>query len=126
MQAASRTGSFFAGHAALARGAAPAPTCASQTGTGWTQVPTPSPGRLAELVSVAMVPSCRAWAVGDYSGTTLIESRDGTAWQQQPSLSPGSGSNMLRGVDATSAASAWAVGIHSDVENYLTLALHCC
>src|SRR5262249_3020968 len=57
--------------------------------------------------------SCRAWAVGNYSGGTLIEGWDGTAWTQQPSPSPGSAGNGLFGVAATSATDAWAVGTYT-------------
>jgi hypothetical protein len=112
-QAASKTGVFRAGHDTPARGAGPAPACASQTGTGWKRVPTPNPGNFDELNGVAVLSSCQAWAVGNYSGGTLIESWDGTAWMQQPSPSPGSSGNGLFGAAATSATDAWAVGHYS-------------
>jgi hypothetical protein len=110
-QAAVKTGHLFAGHEVLARGAAPAPACASRAGTGWKRVPTPDTGNFDELAGVAVVSSCQAWAVGNVnSARTLIESWDGTAWTQQPSLSPGRDGNGLFGVAATSATDAWAVG----------------
>jgi hypothetical protein len=114
-QAASITGVLFAGHDAPGRGTAPAPACARRTGTGWKQVPTVDPGNFDELTSVAVLSSCQAWAVGNYSGGTLIESWDGTAWTQQPSPSPGSAGNGLFGVAATSVTDAWAVGDYSGV-----------
>ena len=112
-QAASNTGGLFAGHEAPGRGTAPVSACARQTGTGWNQVPTINPGNFDELTGVAVLSSCQAWAVGNYSGGTLIENWDGTAWTQQPSPSPGNAGNALRGAAATSATDAWAVGDYS-------------
>jgi hypothetical protein len=112
-QAASKPGYFFARHPAPALETAPAPTCASRADAGWKRVPTPNPANFDQLTGVAAVSSCRAWAVGSYSGGTLIESWDGTAWTQQPSPSPGSAGNGLFGVAATSATDAWAVGNYS-------------
>jgi len=111
-QAASTTGLSSAGRAP-APGIAPAAACASPAGTGWKQVATPNPGNFDELNGVAVLSSCQAWAVGNYSGGTLIESWDGTAWTQQPSPSPGSAGNGLFAVAATSATDAWAVGDYS-------------
>src|SRR5262249_45931006 len=112
-QAASKTGYFPAAGEAPGRGTAPAPACASQPHAGWNQVPTPDVGNFAELTGVAVASSCRAWAVGNYSGGTLIESWDGTAWTQQPSPSPGNAGNRLFGVAAPSATDALAVGTHT-------------
>jgi len=56
-QAAGKAGAFFAGHEAPGRSAALAPACASQTGAGWKQVPTPNVGNFAELAGVAVVSS---------------------------------------------------------------------
>jgi len=95
----------------LGPGAASASTCVS-----WTGLQPPSPGStLNELAGVAVVSSCRAWAVGTYSnpGTgdlTLIERWNGFSWTQVPSPNPSSSVNVLFGVAATSPTNAWAVG----------------
>jgi hypothetical protein len=88
----------------------------------WTQVPTQDPagpGHLNFLYAVAATSASNAWAVGLY-GTgfnpdlTLIERWNGTTWTQVPSPDPSAGSNALRGVTATSASNAWAVGYDRD------------
>jgi hypothetical protein len=87
MMAAALTGS---GH-----GEALASTCGTSTGTGWTQVPSPSPGSsINSLSAVAAVSSCQAWTVGYYTNSngpqrTLTEHWDGTAWKYLPSPAPG-------------------------------------
>jgi len=70
------------------------------------------------------------WAVGS-TGTgvgtsTLAEHWDGSAWKVIPTLSPGGSSAFpsLRGVTATSATDAWAVGFTSLTSGVTTLAEH--
>ncbi len=86
-------------------------------GTAWTQVPSPSSE--GDLEAVAATSTSNAWAVGfagspggagiEGTNTPLILHWNGTSWTQVPShLAPGLGN--LRGVTATSAGTAWAVG----------------
>jgi hypothetical protein len=86
-------------------------------GTAWKQVPTPSSSASNVLFAVAASSSSNAWAVGDsctdcgassQSTGTLTLDWNGTAWTQQSSSIPG---GSLRGVAATSATNAWAVGV---------------
>jgi hypothetical protein len=94
-------------------GGAFASTCVS-----WTGVQPPNPGSDNELIGVAVLSSCRAWAVGHYfNGTTdqtLTEHWNGSVWKLVPSPDPGGSSNFndLYSVAATSASNAWAVGLH--------------
>jgi hypothetical protein len=94
-------------------------------GTGWTQVPSPSPARggYNTLASVAVLSATNAWAVGnDSTGVTssgakyhpLIEHWNGTAWQVMPGprltgadSSPYTG---LGSVAATAPMDVWAAG----------------
>jgi hypothetical protein len=92
----------------------PPTMAASRTDCG--PVPSPSPGSYTNTLSgVASVTPDDIWAVGwtaDWTSPhrTLIEHWDGTAWSVEPSPNPGEGSNLLRGVAATSASDVWAVG----------------
>jgi hypothetical protein len=86
-------------------------------GKRWKQVPSPSPGASSYLASVAATSADNAWAVGEIvhkvsSFAGLILHWNGKAWKRVPSPLPtfGQYGNSLRGVAATSAASAWAVG----------------
>jgi hypothetical protein len=86
-------------------------------GKVWKRVPSPSPGASSDLSSVAATSAGNAWAVGEIvhkvsSFTGLILRWNGKAWKRVPSPLPtfGQYGNSLRGVAATSAASAWAVG----------------
>jgi len=64
----------------------------------------------AQLAAVAATSRTDAWAVGTFdSGGALIEHWDGRAWTRTPSPSLGL-AGALRGVAATAAGSAWAVG----------------
>ncbi len=110
----------------LGPGAASAATCVS-----WTGMQPPNPSATTNLLSgVAVVSSCRAWAVGSYfNGTayqTLIDGWDGSSWAQQPSPNPAGAArgNELRAATATSASNAWAVGYYSNGTAYQTLAEH--
>ncbi len=107
-------------------GAAPAAACVS-----WTGVQPPNPSSSSNFLNgVAVVSSCRAWAVGSYfNGTafqTLIDGWDGASWTQQPSPNPAGArrGNELNAVAATSASNAWAVGIYSNGTAYQTLTEH--
>jgi hypothetical protein len=89
-------------------------------GKSWKQVPSPNPDSYGNwLYAVAAVSAADAWAVGTagtgVGGPTLIEHWNGKAWKRVPSPSPpGTGEfddqNVLDGVAAISARSAWAVG----------------
>ena len=90
-------------------------------GKAWQQVPSPNPGgstNLNSLSSVTATSAGNAWTVGSYyngqADQTLIEQWNGSSWTQVPSPDPaGSSSSFLRGVTATSASNAWAVGNYS-------------
>jgi hypothetical protein len=80
-----------------------------------------------ELDDVAAIPSSRPWAVGFSSDgvfQTLIELTNGTTWKPVRSPNPGGPTvdHALRGVAATSATDAWAVGSY-DATPSLTLTL---
>jgi hypothetical protein len=94
-------------------GIAPAGASASSC-AAWTGVQPPNPGTsFNELTGVAVLSSCNAWAVGDYSsgsGTqTLIVHWNGAVWKQVASPNPAA-VNILTGVAAISATNIWAVG----------------
>jgi hypothetical protein len=103
-------------------------------GTLWKAVANPNPvGSFGNALSGVTATSARnVWAVGFYfNGTasqTLIERWNGTSWQRVVSPDPGGSakSNVLVGVDATSAGNAWAVGDYVIGSTGQTLALHCC
>lgn len=78
--------------------------------------PSPSPGVSNRLMAVSVAPTCQAWAVGSYNGSSgpergLVDSWNGHAWAVQPTPDV-SGSTLLTGVAATSATDVWAVGLH--------------
>jgi hypothetical protein len=83
-------------------------------GSGWTIVPSPSPGQGASsnvLTAVAAVSASNVWAVGSISsGQTLIEHWNGTNWTVEQTGIPGGGATSLSAVTATSATDIWAVG----------------
>jgi hypothetical protein len=91
-------------------------------GTAWTVQDSPNPGgasALSKLLGVAATSVSNAWAVGWYAngatGGTLVERWNGTAWTVQDSPNPGGTStDLLDGVAATSATSAWAVGAYNN------------
>jgi hypothetical protein len=92
--------------------AAAAAPCVSMTGP-----PISSPSTGGSLLSDVTVRSlCDAWAVGALitpdggHGQSLAMHWDGARWTRTPSESPDDQQNWLRGVAATSATSAWAVG----------------
>jgi hypothetical protein len=105
-------------------GSVPASACA-----GRIQAPDPS-GFGNSLNGVAVLSSCSAWAVGGYSiGSTdqsLIVHWNGTRWRQVHSPNPGgpAGPNVLDGVAALSASSAWAVGEYFNGASNQTLIVH--
>ncbi|HEV2451965.1 MAG TPA: hypothetical protein VGS62_08555 [Streptosporangiaceae bacterium] len=92
-----------------------------------TCVPGTVPGYLA---GVAATSSSSAWAAGDYSTSTavqtLIEHWNGTAWCTVASPDPGGSSetNRLQGVAAVSSSSAWAVGSYGTSTRSHTLIEH--
>jgi hypothetical protein len=91
-------------------------------GKAWAQQPSPNPGSLFDaLDGVRVVSATNAWAVGDYSNgggviRSLILHWNGTVWKQMSSPNP-AGDNDLAAVAATSAVSAWAVGLAGSVVN---------
>lgn len=104
-------------------------------GKQWARPPggSPSPSRLGNfLYGVTAVSPGRAWAVGQYdkaanTGVSLILRWTGTAWKRAGTVPPGPNGNLLTSVSATSANSAWAVGIsYSNVAGTTgsTLVLH--
>src|SRR5215510_6537563 len=105
--------------AAAVIGAAPGTAGASSSCVSWTGVQPESPGVQNALNDVAMVSSCRAWAVGVYlpgSGgeQAMIERWNGSSWKLQPTPNPGGANGQdLSGATATSATNAWAVGAYS-------------
>jgi hypothetical protein len=96
------------------------------TGSAWAQVPSPSPGSLANnLYAVAAVNANDIWAVGNsddgFNRPSLIVHWDGSAWTQVPSPNVAN-SNILYGVTALAANDVWAVGTSSSP--YQTMILH--
>jgi hypothetical protein len=85
-------------------------------GTAWTRVTSPSPGDEPGLTAVTVLSARSAWAVGGACGKTcsafqtLILKWNGHSWKRVKSPSPGFGGSYLRGISATSARNAWAVG----------------
>jgi hypothetical protein len=85
-------------------------------GTHWSMVPSPNPGPKDNVLdAVAAVSSSYAWAVGSYgndtctTAATVILHWNGSAWLRVKSPDAGA-CNFLDGINAISAASAWAVG----------------
>src|SRR5262249_18000647 len=71
-------------------------------GARWTQVPSPNPGSVQDLLfGVAATSASNAWAVGFSesggadSDQTLIERWDGSSWTQVPSPNPGTQNRLF-------------------------------
>jgi hypothetical protein len=81
-------------------------------GTAWTQVPSPEPNSLVNVLTAVNADSATdVWAVG-YDGTgTLTEQWNGSAWSQVPSPDPAQ-STVLDGVSVISSTDVWAVGFY--------------
>jgi hypothetical protein len=97
--------------------ASPKPLLLHWNGTSWKQVPSPGIAGTAFLDAVAVTSGSNAWAVGEvsagaFTATSLILHWNGTSWKRvaSPTASDGKFGNVLAGVVATSATSAWAVG----------------
>jgi hypothetical protein len=89
-------------------------------GRRWSTVASPSPGEgtpFDGLRGVSGLSPDDVWAIGAYASSsgleTLIEHWDGSAWSQVTSCNPTDVNGFL-GVDARSAADAWAVGIDAN------------
>jgi hypothetical protein len=90
----------------------------TQTGSGWKQVPSPSPGKGngSYLYSVAAGPDNALWAVGKYYDSdtgaphTLTVRYQSGKWAQVSSPTPGSADDWLYSVTITSKGAIWAVG----------------
>ncbi len=103
-------------------------------GRSWRQQPSHSPGCLKDndgLYSVTATSSTNAWAVGSATSCvfgdkiTVIFHWNGTSWHEVTSPDPGLfHDNYLRGVTATSARDAWAVGFYFDGGPMLPLIVH--
>lgn len=85
------------------------------------------------LSGVAATSSRDAWAVGvvrpGSASRTLIVHWNGRSWQRVPSPNQDpTGSNVLLGVDATSARNVWMVGMSTSQNGATskTVAVHCC
>jgi hypothetical protein len=96
----------------------------------WGSPPSPNVGADSNVLNdVAVVSSCRAWAVGHYYDTglgrnqNLILRWDGTEWSVVESPNRGSQVNELLGVAAVSASDVWAVG-YSGYPTSRSLVLH--
>jgi len=102
------------------------------TRVSWTVQQLPSPGSDYNTArGIAVLPSGRAWAVGDYASDgggsqTLISHWNGTTWTQQASPNPAGPTrdNQLWGVAAASSSSAWAVGHYFNGTKNQTLIEH--
>ena len=84
-------------------------------GRAWTRQASPDPGRTFDaLYGVRAVSPASAWAVGAYdtpkATRSLVLRWNGTSWKQVASPSPAIDS-QFDGVAATTATSAWAVGL---------------
>ncbi len=99
-------------------------------GTGWAQIPTPSPPNAgSELFGIAVTSDGSAWAVGSFvrgpdgNSMILILRWDGTAWRRvrAPGVPADGG---LYAVSATSPRDVWAVGFRGQVSDGSTLILH--
>ena len=99
-------------------------------GSKWARVASPSPGTASELFAVSATSAANAWAVGEVTaGTTeqtLVLHWNGRTWARVASPNPGgpAQNNVLDGVAATSANSAWAVGNYETATGQSTLVLH--
>ena len=88
-------------------------------GTGWSVVPSPSPGTEGSaLLDVVMDSPSSATAVGyrsdGFGYRTLVERWDGTAWTVEPSSDPADVDNVLTAVAAVPTGEAWSVGYAID------------
>ena len=86
------------------------------TGTHWSMVPSPDPGKKGNVLNgVADESPSDAWAVGTYDNSNcsamMILHWNGTAWSQSKSPQSSAACNDLKGVSALSATNAWAVGV---------------
>ena len=86
-------------------------------GTGWSIIPSPSPGTLGlnTLYAVAANSANDVWAVGSYTNTgeyaqTLVEHWNGTSWSVIPGANVPNTNNELYGVVAFGPNNVWAVG----------------
>jgi hypothetical protein len=84
-------------------------------GTAWSQVTSPTPQGFFTLAAVSAVSPTDVWAVGSVDNNadvqrSLIMHWNGTAWSRVKSPNQGPGQNVLRGVSAVSATSAWVAG----------------
>ncbi|HEX4063355.1 MAG TPA: hypothetical protein VHY58_20270 [Streptosporangiaceae bacterium] len=95
-----------------------------ESGSAWSQVPSPSPGGPADLVAVSADSASDAWAVGGYDGVdkSLYLHWTGGAWKQVPG--PGGSDIALYGVAAISPTDALAVGDETSSTGTMTLGLH--
>lgn len=92
-------------------------------GTGWSVVPSPSPGSYANgLGAITAISMNNVWAVGgcqnaqsNFAGQTLAEHWDGTSWTVVTTGNVGSGSNGLSGVAPGADSEVWAVGSYSNL-----------
>jgi hypothetical protein len=116
--------------AATALPAFGARTSSAATCPSWSGVQPPNPGTVRnELIGVAVLSPCDAWAVGRSGNAakdehSLIEHWNGSSWTVRPSPVPGSIKSRLLGVHAISAADIWAVGSYSDGSRAGMLTLH--
>ncbi|MBV9382398.1 MAG: hypothetical protein JO242_17240, partial [Streptosporangiaceae bacterium] len=83
-------------------------------GRAWSQVASSNPGSKADVLNgVQGIAASNVWAVGLYEnglfGLSLALHWNGHGWTKVATPNP-TGSSELLGVDATSAANAWAVG----------------
>jgi hypothetical protein len=100
-------------------------------GTAWQRVTSPNPSDINILFGVAATSASSAWAVGSYvtsinlGGQPLIAHWNGTAWKHVPGPNLGDCFTCpLKGVAATSASNAWAVGYTDITGNSQSLILH--
>src|SRR5437773_2259941 len=105
------------GTAILAACVAVALATPARAATTWTVVASPNIGSIAnELYGTTALSTTSAWAVGSWydnskaAPRTLTLRWNGTSWAAVTSPNATNYYNELRGVDATSATSAWAVG----------------
>jgi hypothetical protein len=93
----------------------PRPLVVHWDGATWSQVTSPTPQGFVTLSAVSAVSPTDVWAIGIVDNNaavqrSLIMHWNGTAWSQVKSPNQGTGENLLRGVSAVSATSAWVAG----------------
>jgi hypothetical protein len=99
-------------------------------GRKWARVASPSPGKASELFAVSATSAANAWAVGESTAGTVEQTFvlhwNGRKWARVASPDPGGPgqNNVLDGVAAPSANSAWAVGNYETATGQNTLVLH--